>query len=172
MPGKALNRRCLPGRRSRSATEVGGCAGYVWKRTRCRGVMCWHAPGDRLSLMDRIYYQEKRPEMLAFVPDRRATVLEIGCGDGLFAASIPETKEVWGIEPNKTAAEAASSRLYKVIDSTFEDASPSLPTRYFDLVIANDVIEHMADHDAFFIAIKRYIAHGGVLLGSIPNVRH
>jgi len=110
--------------------------------------------------------------MSAFLPKRRTAVLEIGCGEGMFAASIEGTTETWGVELDSEAAHAASSRLHKVINAGFDEASGVLPRNYFDVVICNDVIEHMIDHDSFFRTIKKHISDSGVLIGSIPNVRH
>lgn len=119
---------------------------------------------------DRDYYTQKRPEMLPFIPERRGRVLEIGCAEGNFLANLPGVEEGWGIEPSPSAA-AARGRLHRVIEGTFDDAEPLLPQAHFDVVICNDVIEHMIDHDSFLARIGRYIAPGGVIVGSIPNVR-
>jgi len=113
-----------------------------------------------------------RPEMLAFLPERRDRVLEVGCHTGIFAASLEGTKEVWGVEPNSEAARVASNKIYKVINATFEEAASVLPQKYFDLVICNDVIEHMVDYDGFLQAIKIHMSRGGVIVGSIPNIRY
>ena len=42
----------------------------------------------------------------------------------------------------------------------------------FDVVVCNDVIEHMADHDKFLRDIKGKLAFNGCLVGSVPNVRY
>jgi 2-polyprenyl-3-methyl-5-hydroxy-6-metoxy-1,4-benzoquinol methylase len=47
-----------------------------------------------------------------------------------------------------------------------------LPLAHFDLVICNDVIEHMTDHEWFLRDIKKHMAPGAMLLASIPNVRY
>lgn len=117
------------------------------------------------------YYRFPRPEMLPFIPAKRTRILDIGCGQGTFSAGIEGVEEAWGVEPSD-AAQAAIQRLHTVIHNTFEGAKPQLPNRYFDVVVCNDVIEHMTDHDAFFESIKDHLAPGGVLVGSIPNVRH
>ena len=57
------------------------------------------------------------------------------------------------------------------VHSTFDDAEPKLPLGFFDVVICNDVIEHMADHASFFGTVAKFIAPG-MIIGSIPNVRH
>jgi 2-polyprenyl-3-methyl-5-hydroxy-6-metoxy-1,4-benzoquinol methylase len=109
--------------------------------------------------------------MQRFVPARRGRVLEVGCSEGRFSNSLPGVDETWGIEPS-AAAEVARSRLTRVYNATFDDVEPELPIAYFDVVICNDVIEHMLDHVGFLKKIKKHIAPGGMIVGSIPNVRY
>ncbi len=118
------------------------------------------------------YYTQPRPEMLPMLPPVRRRILEIGCAEGLFLHGITEAEEKWGIEPTQPAASTASARITRVINKPFDEAKQELPLGYFDLVICNDVIEHMTDHDSFLLEIKNYIAPGGVIVGSIPNVRY
>ena len=119
------------------------------------------------------YYRTMRSDVLAFIPSDFSRVLEIGCSAGGFSQNLlRDGVEVWGVEPNTPAAEVARSRLTKVFNSTFEQAADQLPDGYFDLVICNDVIEHMPDHDWFLQAIKPKMTGRGVLVGSLPNIRH
>jgi 2-polyprenyl-3-methyl-5-hydroxy-6-metoxy-1,4-benzoquinol methylase len=117
------------------------------------------------------YYAQKRSEMAAFVPERRSRVLDIGCGEGHFSLSLSGVTERWGVEPTD-AADVASTLLDKVIRGTFEEAEADLPEAYFDVIICNDVIEHMVDHDRFLSSVGKYLAPGGMLVGSIPNARY
>ena len=109
--------------------------------------------------------------MLPFVPARRGRTLEIGCGEGRFIGALAGVEESWGIEPSSAAA-IAERRLTQVVHATFDEAEPKLPIGYFDVVICNDVIEHMPDHASFFNRVAKFIAPGGMIIGSIPNVRH
>lgn len=118
------------------------------------------------------YYRHRRTEMAPFIPTRYAKVLEIGCAEGTFRDHLTAPCEYWGIEPAATAATVAGGRLHRVLTGTYQDVASQLPEHYFDLVICNDVIEHMPDHDAFFAAIPRHMAPDGCLVGSIPNVRY
>lgn len=129
------------------------------------------AAGRDGSVAGDRYRAAYRPEMLPFIPERRATLLEIGCGEGRFAASIPGVSEAWGVEPDPHAAAAAGSRLFRVVQAPFEIARDQLPRNHFDVVVCNDVIEHLTDHDRFFEDIKGYLSDGGVLVASLPNVR-
>ena len=115
-------------------------------------------PPAKPTVTGDAYFGWAREEMRPFLPARCGKVLEIGCGAGAFLGGIQTPAETWGIEPDAGAAEIARSRLDRVINGTFEDALAELPLRYFDTVICNDVIEHMADHDRFFDTIKNHIA--------------
>ncbi len=108
--------------------------------------------------------------MLALLPARYDRVLEIGCDAGDFAANL--RGEVWGVEPDAEAATIAAGRLHRVLIGTFEAVRADLPVGYFDVIVCNDVIEHMADHDRFLRQVGAYLAPGGVLIGSVPNMRH
>lgn len=121
--------------------------------------------------MNNQYYTSPRQEMMMFIPKKRRKILEIGCGTGEFSRSIEGVEEAWGVEPMTKPAGQAAGHLFRVIAAKFDDAKANLPKAYFDLVICNDVIEHMPDHDLFLEEIRSFIAPGGVLVGSIPNVR-
>lgn len=112
--------------------------------------------------------------MCAFLPKAYSRVLEIGCGEGIFSKNLDPDKvvELWGIEPSEIAGNIAIKQNYKVICGTYEGCLDALPDQYFDLIICNDVIEHMVDHDFFFESIKQKMQKNGCIVGSIPNVRY
>jgi 2-polyprenyl-3-methyl-5-hydroxy-6-metoxy-1,4-benzoquinol methylase len=110
--------------------------------------------------------------MAEFLPDHYQKALEIGCGEGGFAASLNAGCEIWGVEMHESSARIASQRLHRVLVGSYDAVQQDLPENYFDLVICNDVIEHMHDHDAFFDSIGRKLRDGGYLIASIPNMRY
>lgn len=118
------------------------------------------------------YYKGLRSEVVQFLPQQYSRVLEIGCGEGGFRANLKADCEYWGVEPFHDAAKVAEKRLDRVLHGTYEDNLAHLPSHYFDLVICNDVIEHMPDHDSFFRSIVDKMTESGSLVGSIPNVRY
>ncbi|PWR00216.1 class I SAM-dependent methyltransferase [Leucothrix pacifica] len=124
-----------------------------------------------MSNKSDIYYSGTRSNMAAFLPDSYSRVLEVGCGDGAFRSNLEEDCEYWGVEPFTPSYETASKVLDKVVHGTYEEVADSLPNDYFDLVICNDVIEHMVDHDKFFSDIKSKMKKDSYIVGSIPNVR-
>lgn len=119
------------------------------------------------------YYTTTRPDMDRFIPAKLGNVLEVGCSAGGFSGQlVPRANEVWGVEPNVDAARIAATRLGTVLIGIYDDVTDQLPDRHFDLVICNDVIEHMPDHDRFLQEIKRKMKPGALLVGSLPNMRH
>lgn len=119
------------------------------------------------------YYQHTRPEVAAFLPSTLGKALEIGCGEGSFSIHLKGAEEYWGVEPVAEVAERAKEKVpTRVLTGIYDDAHPELPDDYFDLVICNDVIEHMTSHDDFFEKIQQKLKPGGCLVGSIPNIRY
>jgi len=118
------------------------------------------------------YYKLERCEMTSLLPEKYFTVLEIGCGEGNFRNNLTKKNEYWGVELVDSAGKIAAQKLDHVLIGPYEELSNQIPDNYFDLVICNDVIEHMTDHDCFFQSIKNKISTNGFLIASIPNVRY
>lgn len=120
------------------------------------------------------YFSHTRHEMLAFVPLNAQRILEIGCASGAFGAQIKKRQaaEVWGLELDVVVAAHASQHLDNVLQGTVEDRLVSLPDGYFDCIVCNDVLEHLSDPEAVLHALRRVMAPGALLVGSIPNVRY
>jgi len=109
--------------------------------------------------------------MLQFLPSTYSTVLEVGCAEGTFSRHL-NASERWGVESDAESARIAGNALNRVLRGSYDVVAADIPDEYFDIVICNDVIEHMRDHDWFFKSIYRKIRKQGFLIGSIPNVRH
>lgn len=118
------------------------------------------------------YYSLHRREMLQFLPLNYLRVLEVGCGEGSFRFNLDTSCEYWAIEANDVSAKLASKIIYKVFHGKYEEVYEQLPDNYFDLVICNDVIEHMCDHEHFLISVKKKMTKESCLVGSVPNIRH
>ena len=117
------------------------------------------------------YYQFARSEMLAFLPDNYSKVLEVGCGAGSFIKSFDKSAEYWGVEQDSVAAEMAAKHMSKVLVGSYQTVCEKIPDSYFDLIICNDVIEHIEHYDKFLQDIKSKLSNDGALMVSIPNVR-
>lgn len=120
------------------------------------------------------YYRGTRREMLQFIPEGVDTVLEVGCAAGGFSAQLKQrgVREAWGVEIVESAAEKARQVLDKVLVGDIADLIDQLPAAYFDVVIFNDVLEHMVDPFTVLARIKSRIKDGGMVVSSIPNIRY
>ncbi len=120
------------------------------------------------------YYNFPRQEMLAFLPKDAKCVLEVGCGQGTFAAQIKSynSAEVWGIEFMPDEGELAKSILDKTFIGPCEDFIDDLPDNYFDAIYFNDVLEHLAYPDGVLKRLKPKLKDGGLIISSIPNLRN
>lgn len=120
------------------------------------------------------YYAHSRPQLLRFVPGDAREILEIGCGEGHFGAAVKAKLPACryrGIEPNPAAAAAAGSRLDAAFTGTFQDYAAAHSLAGVDLLVCNDVLEHMADPGEVFRKLERE-APGCRVLFSVPNVRY
>jgi 2-polyprenyl-3-methyl-5-hydroxy-6-metoxy-1,4-benzoquinol methylase len=120
------------------------------------------------------YYSIDRSEMAAFVPAGARRIVDVGCGTGGFAASLKRDRgaEVWGIELAPAAASEAEARLDRVLVGDAATCIAGLPDTYFDCVVFNDVLEHLADPYQVLLRTQAKLAPEGTVVCSIPNVRY
>lgn len=99
-------------------------------------------------------------------PGRR--VLDVGCRSGALTRSYLDGNDVVGIDVDRQALEEAA-RLG--IETVWADANRPLPfpDESFDVVVAGELIEHLASPRSFVAEAYRVLRLGGVLVGSIPN---
>ncbi|MBX3042203.1 MAG: class I SAM-dependent methyltransferase [Candidatus Kapabacteria bacterium] len=120
------------------------------------------------------YFALSRPEMLEYLPDVAERILEVGCGEGYFGNAVKSNFDCdyWGVEPFPEAAEKAKGKLDKVFNSGFDEAYSHLPKDYFNCVIFNDVLEHIANPFDTLEKLHRILPKGAKIVSSIPNVRY
>ena len=122
--------------------------------------------------MNLSYYEGNRNDMLEFIPNIPKRVLELGCGAGNFGAKLKELYgcEVIGIEIFPSAAEQAKLKLDKVIVNSIDGYDFSHLGK-FDLIIANDVLEHLVDPWVVIDRLHESLSDNGIFIASIPNIR-
>ena len=126
---------------------------------------------DDLISKDDTYYSGNRQDMLKFIDIRANRILEIGCGEGNFATNFTDV-EYWGVEPVTQHAKSAEKKGFKILNGLYEDVEDKIPNAYFDLIVCNDVIEHMIDPRLFLKNIRNKLAPLGKMIVSIPNLRN
>ncbi len=106
---------------------------------------------------------EKAPE---------AYFIDLGCDDGTLTMKIAGkigTKFVTGIDVTDESLKSAAEKGIKTIRHDLNDPFSLFDDSYFDIVHANQVIEHISNLDNFVSEIHRILKRGGYAVISTEN---
>jgi predicted TPR repeat methyltransferase len=117
------------------------------------------------------YYSNPRYDVIDLLPDIMfKNVLEIGGGTfpTLKAVSAKHKSVSWGIDVYNSNPDIDHFVNGSLTDPNVSD---QLEDNSFDLIIANDVLEHIVDTELFFETLARKKSRDGLLVMSVPNAR-
>ncbi|OJW53429.1 MAG: hypothetical protein BGO67_01650 [Alphaproteobacteria bacterium 41-28] len=107
-------------------------------------------------------------------PFQGLRILDVGCGGGLLCGPLARLgAEVTGIDPLEENTLIAQNHAEAMglpityLASTIEDLSPDLPP--FDVVIASEIIEHVADPDGFLRECANHLSSRGGMVVTTFN---
>ena len=138
-------------------------------------------PGSRettrpsYSNKDEEYFKYVRHDALSLVPAHVDRVLEVGCGTGNTLAWLKVNRGcswVGGAEIFHEAASEARKKLDAVYEGDIESMNLPIEKASLDAVLCLDVLEHMADPWSVVRRLHALLKPDGVLVASVPNVRH
>ena len=120
------------------------------------------------------YFSHERQDVLELVPLKAQRVLDIGCGVGKLGKAIKsrQSAHVTGVERDPLAAGEATKVLDDVHQTDIERADFAFTKGIFDCVICADVLEHLRFPERLLQKIYDWLAPGGVLVTSLPNVQN
>lgn len=121
------------------------------------------------------YYGLVRLDILDLIPKGTKHLLDVGCGTGdtgIAAKQQLGLQEVVGIEFYEPAAFVAQTKLDRVIVGDIEQLKLDLPQDHFDCIVCADVLEHTKDPWQVLRSLHHFLRDKGVLIASIPNIRH
>jgi SAM-dependent methyltransferase len=95
------------------------------------------------------------------------TLLDVGSAHGWFLEEASSRFSVLGVEPDTAVAARASEKGLPVRHGYFPDALKS--GEKFDVIVFNDVIEHIPDIQSAITACKDRLNADGVLILNVPN---
>ena len=103
-------------------------------------------------------------------------VLEFGCASGYMSEALRDRlgASVVGVELDAEAAQLAAVHTERVLvgDAEELDLEAELGGERFDAILFADVLEHLRDPAALLRRARQFVAEGGVVIASIPNIAH
>lgn len=132
-----------------------------------------HVMGSHDAAPPVIHMAQSR--MLANVKflTRPTRLLDIGSGAGVGAellAIAAGVEHVTCVDISTGALAAATARGFSGVVASAEGQVLPFEKGAFDIVVLDEVIEHLVDTDSILDEIRRVLAPGGVLLLSTPNL--
>ncbi len=101
--------------------------------------------------------------------DFKRPILDVGCGEGLYAATVFAEKIDTGIDPNPVEIKRASElQAYTELLCCKGDAI-SKPDGYYKTAFSNSVLEHIPEIDAVFCEVFRLLDSGGKFYVTVPS---
>lgn len=101
--------------------------------------------------------------------DANARLLDVGCAHGWFLEQATAHFTVEGIEPDQAIFNATKSKAYPVRCGYFPDILRETET--FDVIVFNDVIEHIPDINAALDSCSARLNTGGFLVLNLPSTK-
>ncbi len=116
----------------------------------------------------RSYTLKKKVKLInSFVS--RGTVLDYGCGTGMFLASLVKDKwEAYGLEPDDSARGIASALGLNVFSSK-DKIQTYIADKKFNVITLWHVLEHVTDMAETLSFFKTKLHKDGVLVIAVPN---
>jgi SAM-dependent methyltransferase len=119
------------------------------------------------------YYENCKENFIKRIEKvKNGILLDVGCGDGLFTKQIAKkanAKIIYGIEKDDKLAFKAKEKGIKVLKIDANKKFP-LKSNFFDIVVSNQVLEHLWNIDGFYREVKRILKPNGYALISTVNI--
>lgn len=97
-------------------------------------------------------------------------ILDVGCAAGGFLEYMTKyvDKEcLYGIEPSESFAEVAKEKTGANISVGYAEHL-NFDKKFFDVIVCDQVLEHLVDPNVFFYEVKKIIKKNGTLCISVP----
>lgn len=94
------------------------------------------------------------------------SIVDVGCYTGQFLASLSDVAR-YGVEPSVQAAKIATSRKICILARTIDEFAST--TGFYDIIVACDVIEHVANPLQFLQQLAQRLAPSGHLFVTTGN---
>lgn len=100
----------------------------------------------------------------------RPRICDLGCGAGWLAGILSAFGPTLGVELSPQAVEQARER-YPTASFLCADATRWQPEREFDILVSQEVLEHIIDKRAYLRVARQALRADGYLILTTPNLR-
>lgn len=94
------------------------------------------------------------------------SILDIGCGDGLFFPELSQFGEVEGIEPSGELVSPNNPYRSRIQVCPFDEKFR--PAKRYSLILMLDVLEHLADAPGALRHVVELLQPGGTFIATVP----
>lgn len=122
------------------------------------------------NVSKRGYYPEKFNFILEYLKRHKGVKLvDLACNEGYLTKKYSKYADVVGVDINPASVKKCKERGIECIHADVTKLPAKLKNK-FDVVVANDIIEHIFDTDEFLREIKKVLKKDGTLLLTTANV--
>ncbi|HEX8089198.1 MAG TPA: class I SAM-dependent methyltransferase [Blastocatellia bacterium] len=124
---------------------------------------------------DTSYFGYPCEELIRLISGSGIRVLDVGCGAGATGNKLLQdgkAKWVTGIELVPEQGQIARSVLNEVCIGDIEEMPLRWSAGYFDCFVFGDFLEHARDPWGLLRRLRPLLADDGIVVASIPNVKH
>ena len=140
--------------------------------------------GDGMMNNKSLFYEQKSevygisdeigPAMkviLEVIKNRGLKILDVGCARGNLGRYLKERGNfVYGVEISKTMGTEAKNFLDDVVIGDIEEIDLPWPRNFFDVIVCNNILEHLFDPKATLFKLRKYLKESGMIIVGLPNI--
>jgi len=131
------------------------------------------SPGGRVNTYESDKYDRTIKDLEKFIPDKNASILDIGCAKGglLATLKIRGYNNLIGMDPSLNCVNQVKAQGIKAIHGGLfrGNFAAALLDRQFDCVVVSHVIEHVYDLAAAIKISLSFVKRGGLLYLGVPD---